>query len=129
MEQCHPLSASSPSQPAHGSRSEAYPGYVPPQPRPRYGRAVAPANEFTHLNFLATYPEQSIYSSTDFLKKLSKWYTRQVIQVECFQTDNGFEFTNYFFNSRRDLPTLFETTADQLGIWHKLIRPIPRTTT
>lgn len=78
---------------------------------------------------LAAYPEQSIYSSADFLKKLSKWYTHRVIQVECFQTDNGFEFTNCFFNSRRYLPTLFETTADQLGIWHKLIRPIPRTTT
>ena len=43
--------------------------------------------------------------------------------MECVQTDNGFEFTNRFSNSKRDLPTLFETTAAQLGIRHKLIRP------
>ena len=43
--------------------------------------------------------------------------------MECVQTDNGFEFTNRFSNSSRDLPTLFEATAAQLGIRHKLIRP------
>ena len=42
---------------------------------------------------------------------------------ECVQTDNGFEFTNRFSNSKRDLPTLFEKTAAELGIRHKLIRP------
>ena len=52
-----------------------------------------------------------------------KWYARRGIQVECIQTDNGFEFTNRFSNSKRDLPTLFEATAAQLGIRHKLIRP------
>ena len=36
---------------------------------------------------------------------------------------NGFEFTNRFSNSKRDLPTLFEATARELGIRHKLIRP------
>ena len=39
------------------------------------------------------------------------------------QTDNGFEFTNRFSNSKRELPTLFETTAASLNIRHKLIRP------
>ena len=43
--------------------------------------------------------------------------------MECVQTDNGFEFTNRFSNSKRDFPTLFETIASQLGIRHKLIRP------
>ena len=80
-------------------------------------------DEFTRLHFLAAYPEQSTYSSADFLKKLWKWYARRGIRVECVQTDNGFEFTNRFSNSRRDLPTLFEQTAAQLGIRHKLIRP------
>ena len=80
-------------------------------------------DEFTRLRFLAAYPEQSTYSSADFLKKLFKWYARRGIRVECVQTDNGFEFTNRFSNSKRDLPTLFETTATQLGIRHKLIRP------
>ena len=78
---------------------------------------------FTRLRFLAAYPEQSTYSSADFLKKLFKWYARRGIRVECVQTDNGFEFTNRFSNSKRDIPTLFETTAAQLGIRHKLIRP------
>lgn len=80
-------------------------------------------DEFTRLRFLAAYPEQSTYSSADFLKKLFKWYARRGIRVVCVQTDNGFEFTNRFSNSKRDLPTLFETTATQLGIRHKLIRP------
>ena len=80
-------------------------------------------DEFTRLRFLAAYPEQSTFSSADFLKKLFKWYARRGIRVECVQTDNGFEFTNRFSNSKRDLPTLFETTAAQLGIRHKLIRP------
>lgn len=80
-------------------------------------------DEFTRLRFLAAYPEQSTYSSADFLKRLFKWYARLGIRVECVQTDNGFEFTNRFSNSRRDLPTLFEAMAAQLGIRHKLIRP------
>ena len=86
-------------------------------------------DEFTRLRFLAAYPEQSTYSSADFLKKLVKWYARRGIRVECVQTDNGFEFTNRFSNSKRELLTLFETTAAQLGIRHKLIRPYtPRQT-
>ena len=80
-------------------------------------------DEFTRLRFLAAYPEQSTCSSADFLKKLFKWYARRGIRVECIQTDNGFEFTNRFSNSKRNLPTLFESTAAQLGIRHKLIRP------
>lgn len=80
-------------------------------------------DEFTRLRFLAAYPEQSTYSSADFLKRVFKWYARRGIRVECVQTDNGFEFTNRFSNSKKDIPTLFEATADLLGIRHKLIRP------
>ena len=80
-------------------------------------------DEFTRLRFLAAYPEQSTYSSADFLSKLVKWFARRGIRVECVQTDNGFEFTNRFANAKRELPTLFETAAQQLGIRHKLIRP------
>ena len=50
-------------------------------------------------------------------------FARKGIAVECVQTDNGFEFTNRFSSSQRDLETLFEATARQLGIRHKLIRP------
>ena len=42
--------------------------------------------------------------------------------MECVQTDNGFEVTNHFSNSRRDLPPLFEAAVAQLDIRHKLIR-------
>ena len=80
-------------------------------------------DEFTRLRFLAAYPEQSTYSSADFLRKLRAWYARRGIQVECVQTDNGFEFTNRFSGSKRNLPTLFEKTAAELSIRHKLIRP------
>lgn len=80
-------------------------------------------DEFSRLRFLAAYPEQSSFSSADFLDKLVKWYARRGIHVECVQTDNGFEFTNRFSNSKRDVPTLFEATAQNLGIRHKLIRP------
>ena len=82
-------------------------------------------DEFTRLRFLTAYPEQSTFSSADFLNKLVQWYARRGIKVKCVQTDNGFEFTNRFSAGKRDLPTLFETTAAQLGIRHKLIRPYP----
>lgn len=80
-------------------------------------------DELTRLRFLAAYPEQSTYSSADFLNKLVKWYARCGIRVECVQTDNGFEFTNRFSNSKKGHLTLFESTAANLGIRHKLIRP------
>ena len=80
-------------------------------------------DEFTRLRFLAAYPEQSSYSSADFLKRLVKWYARRGIRVECVQTDNGPEFTNRFLTGRQDSPSLFEKTAAELGIRHKLIRP------
>ena len=34
-------------------------------------------DELTRLRFLAAYPEQSTYSSADFLKRLFKWYARR----------------------------------------------------
>ena len=45
--------------------------------------------------------------------------------MECVHTDNGFDFTNCFFNRKRDLQTLFEKTAAELGVRHKLIHPLP----
>ena len=57
-------------------------------------------DEFTRLRFLAAYPEQSTYSSADFLRRLVVWYARRRIKVECVQTDNGSEFTNRFSNSK-----------------------------
>ena len=61
---------------------------------------------FSRLRFLAAYPEQSTYSSADFLKRLVKWYARRGIRAEYVQIDNGLEFTNRFSNSKRDIQTL-----------------------
>ena len=80
-------------------------------------------DEFSRLRFLGAYPEQSTYSSADFVKRAILWYQRRGIKVECIQTDNGVEFTNRFSNSKRDIPTLFEATLAREGIRHKLIRP------
>ena len=80
-------------------------------------------DEYSRLRFLAAYNEQSTYSSADFLQKTVAFYKRKGFSAECIQTDNGFEFTNRFANTRRELPTLFESTANSLGIRHKLIRP------
>ena len=80
-------------------------------------------DEFTRLRFLAAYPEQSAYSSADFLRRLTRWYKRRGIVVQRVQTDDGFEFIDRFVNTKRQLPTLFENTAKELGIHHKLIRP------
>lgn len=80
-------------------------------------------DEFSRLRFLAAYNEQNTFSSADFLRKAMAFYNRHGITIECVQTDNGFEFTNRFSNSKRDSPTLFEETAQSLRIRHKLIRP------
>ena len=80
-------------------------------------------DEFSRLRFLGAYEEQSTYSSADFLEKAIAWFKRRGVTVECVQTDNGFEFTNRFSNSKRDIPTRFELSAARFGIRHKLIRP------
>ena len=45
------------------------------------------------------------------------------MKVECVEADNGFEFTNRFPNSKRNLQTPFEATASDLSVQHKLIQP------
>ena len=80
-------------------------------------------DEYSRYRILGAYPEQSTYSSADFLRRVVTAFQRKGVTVECVQTDNGFEFTNRFSNSKRDIPTLFEDTAAQLGIRHKRIRP------
>jgi transposase InsO family protein len=80
-------------------------------------------DECSRLRYLGAYEEQSTFSSADFLSKAVAFYKRLGIRVECVQTDNGFEFTNRFSSSKRNTPTLFETTVARLGITHKLIKP------
>ena len=80
-------------------------------------------DEYSRYRILGAYPEQSTYSSSEFLKKVVQRFQRLGVKVECVQTDNGFEFTNRFSKSLKDKQTLFEKTAQDLGIRHKLIRP------
>ena len=98
-----------------------------PAEKPKNTYKPKPYEQMTHpgerVRFLAAYPEQSTYSSADFLRRLTAWYARRGIKVECVQTDNGSEFTNRFSSRKRELPTLFQRTAAELGIRHKLIRP------
>lgn len=80
-------------------------------------------DEYTRMRFLYGYEEQSTYSSADFAVRAVKWFKRRGINVECIQTDNGFEFTNRFSPSKKDKKTMFENKLIQLGVKHKLIRP------
>ena len=80
-------------------------------------------DEYSRMRFLGAYEEQSTYSSAHFLRNAVAWFKRKGVTVECVQTDNGFEFTNRFSPSRKNLSTLFQAAALQLGIHHKLIRP------
>ena len=57
-------------------------------------------DEYTRLHYLGAYPEQSTYSSAGFLEKMTAWFKRHGVRVECVQTDNGFEFINRFSNRK-----------------------------
>lgn len=68
-------------------------------------------DEYSRYRILGAYPEQSTYSSAEFLKKVNRQFQKLGVKVECVQTDNGFEFTSRFSNSQKDKLTLFEKTA------------------
>ena len=80
-------------------------------------------DEFSRLRYLEGFEEKSTFSSATFLKNAMMFFKKQGFTIRCVQTDNGFEFTNRFANSNRNLQTLFEKTADELGIERRLIRP------
>ena len=80
-------------------------------------------DEFSRLRYLKAYQEQNTYSSKDFLLSLVRFYTRKGIEVNCIQTDNGFEFTNRLISNQTHRLTAFEVTAQALGIKMKHIRP------
>jgi len=77
-------------------------------------------DEFSRLRYLEAFKEASTYSSACFLKNAAAFFKKRGFEMECVQTDNGFEFTNRFGNGK---PTLFEKTLADAGIRHKLIRP------
>lgn len=80
-------------------------------------------DEFGRLRYLEGFEENSSYSAAQFLLNTVAFFKKHGFDVKCVQTDNGFEFTNRFSKANRLLPSLFEKTAAELGIQHKLIRP------
>jgi transposase InsO family protein len=81
-------------------------------------------DEFSRLRYLEGFQTADTYASALFIEHALVWFARRGIQIECVQTDNGFEFTKRFMKTRQDRnPSLFETVLDQKGIRHKLIKP------
>ena len=78
-------------------------------------------DEYTRYRYLEAFEEHSTYTSTLFLKHVVEKFP---YAIECIQTDNGSEFTNRMNPKNQTKQTLFETTLAQLGIVHKLIRPL-----
>ena len=85
----------------------------------------AAMDEFTRLRVLSAYPEQSTFSSVNFLRRRFKQHAWRGIRVECVQTDSGFVCTGCFSNRRLDLPALFAGTAGEPEVRHKPIRLYP----
>lgn len=80
-------------------------------------------DEYSRLRYLEAFQEHSTYSSAVFLRNAAAFFKKHGFGIECVQTDNGFEFTNRFSQSTKNLQTLFEAIAAGLGARHKLIRP------
>ena len=77
-------------------------------------------DEYSRFRYLEAFEEHSTYSSTQFLLHVVEKFP---FQIECVQTDNGFEFTNRLNSKGTRQQTLFEKTLSQMKISHKLIRP------
>ena len=80
-------------------------------------------DEYSRFRILGAYPEQSTYSSYLFLLRVVDEFRKKGVNVECVQTDNGFEFTHKFSHKDSNTLSMFEDTLFSLGIRHKLIRP------
>ncbi len=77
-------------------------------------------DEFSRIRYLEAFKEASTYSSTMFLEHMLSAFK---FNVECVQTDNGFEFTNRFGKSLNTKLTLFEKQLAIRGIEHRKIKP------
>ena len=80
-------------------------------------------DEFSRFRYVEAFDECSTYTSTRFLEHMIHAFP---FDVECVQTDNGFEFTKRFnSSSAKNSPmlTMFEKKLLSLGIRHKKIRP------
>jgi len=80
-------------------------------------------DEYSRLRYLEAFEEANTYTSAIFLMNTVAFFQKKGFDVECVRTDNGFEFTHRLNNSKRDLLTRFEITADAMGIKRTLIKP------
>jgi transposase len=81
-------------------------------------------DEYSRLRYLEAFEEANTYSSLIFAQHVLHWFQRRGIQVECIQTDNGFEFTKRLGRSKKETDlTLFEQYLQSQGVRHKTIRP------
>ena len=80
-------------------------------------------DEYSRYRILGAYPEQTTFSSYQFLLRVVAEFKKKGIKVECVQTDNGFEFTNRFSPREAKHLNMFEEALSLLNIRHKLIRP------
>ena len=65
-------------------------------------------DEYSRFRILGAYPEQSTYSSYLFLLRVVDEFRKKGVNVECVQTDNGFEFTHKFSHKDSGSISLFE---------------------
>lgn len=79
-------------------------------------------DEATRIRFLYPAREKSTYEANKALLAAHEYFKHRGIRIQLVQTDNDPAFTNRFL-SFSDLPTLFESTLNQLGIDHYKIRP------
>ena len=83
-------------------------------------------DEYTRIRYMWYTNEQSTYMSSEFIKRMVKYFKRQYdIKIKTVQTDNGFEFTNRlswqaFLKNKK---TLFEKTLEELEIEYRTIKP------
>ena len=77
-------------------------------------------DEYTRKRILCASKEQSTSASTEFIEIIRKKFP---FEIECIQTDNGFEFTNRLNWQGTKKKTMFEKKLEELGIRHKLIKP------
>lgn len=79
-------------------------------------------DEYTRIRYTWFTNEHSTYSSSEFIKKVRKYFP---FEIKTVQTDNGFEFTNRLsWNAfLKNKKTMFEATLEELGINYVIIKP------
>ena len=80
-------------------------------------------DEYSRYRILCGYREHNTYSSSLFLCQVVSAFKALGIEVECVQTDNGSEFTKIFHTKDKNNHSMFEATAEHLGVKLKRIKP------